>query len=108
MLGSARSWPARRPLEEVLVEHPVDATDGGKLLVLPAGPAAPQPGRPARLAKMRELVRQLEKQADLVIVDSVAALAVSDALPLLEEVSGSVWWCGWIERQELRSAGCRR
>ena len=39
---------------------------------------------------MRELVRELEKQADLVIVDSVAALAVSDALPLLQEVSGSV------------------
>ncbi len=39
---------------------------------------------------MRDLVRQLEKQADLVIVDSVAALAVSDALPLLQEVSGSV------------------
>ena len=39
---------------------------------------------------MRELVRQLEQQADLVIVDSVAALAVSDALPLLQEVSGSV------------------
>jgi hypothetical protein len=47
-----------------------------------------QPGR--HLPIPRELVRKLEKRADLVIVDSVAALAVSDALPLLQEVSGSV------------------
>ena len=39
---------------------------------------------------MRRIVRKLEGQADLVIIDSVAALAVSDALPLLRSVSGCV------------------
>ncbi len=78
------------PLEDVLVEHPVDAAEGGKLLVVPAGPAPPNPAALLGSKQMRELVRKLEKRADLVIVDSVAALAVSDALPLLQEVSGSV------------------
>ncbi len=79
-----------RPLEDVLLEHPVDAADGGKLLVLPAGPTPPNPAALLGSQRMRELVGQLERQGDLVIVDSVAALAVSDALPLLQEVSGSV------------------
>jgi len=39
---------------------------------------------------MRRIVQELEAQADLVILDSVAALAVSDALPLLRSVSGCV------------------
>ncbi len=79
-----------RPLEDALVEHPVDATDGGKLFVLPAGPTPPNPAALLGSQRMREVVGQLERQGDLVIVDSVAALAVSDALPLLQEVSGSV------------------
>ena len=78
------------PLEDVLLEHPVDSADGGKLLVVPAGPAPPNPAALLGSKQMRELVGKLEKRADLVIVDSVAALAVSDALPLLQEVSGSV------------------
>jgi len=79
-----------RPLEDVLLEHPVEGADGGKLLVVPAGTAPPNPAALLGSKQMRELVRKLEKRADLVIVDSVAALAVSDALPLLQEVSGSV------------------
>jgi Mrp family chromosome partitioning ATPase len=39
---------------------------------------------------MRGIVQQLEGQADLVILDTVAALAVSDSLPLLRAVSGCV------------------
>ncbi len=77
-------------LNDVLLEYPVEGADGVKLLVLPAGPPPPNPAALLGSQQMRELVRQLEKRADLVIVDSVAALAVSDALPLLQEVSGSV------------------
>ena len=37
---------------------------------------------------MRSLLRELEGEADLVIVDTAAALAVGDALPLFQTVSG--------------------
>jgi capsular exopolysaccharide synthesis family protein len=79
-----------RQLEEVLVAYPADSPDGGKLLVLGAGPPPPNPAALLGSQQMRALVRKLEGQADLVIVDSVAALAVSDALPLLQAVSGTV------------------
>jgi hypothetical protein len=39
---------------------------------------------------MRRLIRTLEEQADLVIIDTPAALAVSDAVPLMQNVSGIV------------------
>ena len=39
---------------------------------------------------MRTLLSALESQTDLVIVDSPAALAVSDAVPLMQAVSGVV------------------
>jgi Mrp family chromosome partitioning ATPase len=39
---------------------------------------------------MEQTLRELEGGADLVIVDSAAALAVSDALPLLRWTSGVV------------------
>jgi capsular exopolysaccharide synthesis family protein len=79
-----------RELADVIQDHPVDAPDGGGLRVLPAGPAPPNPAALLGSEKMRQLVRELEGQADLVILDTVAALAVSDSLPLLRAVSGSV------------------
>jgi Mrp family chromosome partitioning ATPase len=39
---------------------------------------------------MQQLVRQLEVQSDLVIVDTPAALAVSDPLPLMRAVTGVI------------------
>ncbi len=79
-----------RQLEDALVEYPVDSPDEGRLLVLGAGPVPPNPAALLGSQQMRALVRKLEDEADLVIVDSVAALAVSDALPLLQMVSGTV------------------
>jgi tyrosine-protein kinase Etk/Wzc len=40
--------------------------------------------------KMKELLSELGARSDLVIVDTPAALAVSDPLPLMREVSGVV------------------
>jgi Mrp family chromosome partitioning ATPase len=39
---------------------------------------------------MRTLLSELEQQADLVIVDTAATLAVSDSLPLIQAASGIV------------------
>jgi capsular exopolysaccharide synthesis family protein len=79
-----------------LVEVPVRAegdsqiTAQGVLQVLPAGPAAPNPSELLSSERMEAILGELESQADLVIVDSAAALAVSDALPLLRWTSGVV------------------
>jgi capsular exopolysaccharide synthesis family protein len=83
-------------LDEILVELPV-ASEGdsqitaqGSLRILPGGAAAPNPSELLSSAQMETLLGELEQRADLVIVDSAAALAVSDALPLLRWTSGVV------------------
>jgi capsular exopolysaccharide synthesis family protein len=80
----------------VLFEVPV-STEGdsqitaqGSLRVLPAGPAAPNPSELLSSERMERVLAELESGADLVIVDSAAALAVSDALPLLRWTTGVV------------------
>jgi capsular exopolysaccharide synthesis family protein len=80
----------------VLIDVPV-STEGdsqitaqGSLRVLPAGPAAPNPSELLSSERMERVLAELESGADLVIVDSAAALAVSDALPLLRWTSGVV------------------
>jgi capsular exopolysaccharide synthesis family protein len=89
LAGEADLWSA-------LVELPVSAegdsqiTAQGILRVLPAGAAAPNPSELLSSEKMERTLRELESGADLVIVDSAAALAVSDALPLLRWTSGVV------------------
>jgi Mrp family chromosome partitioning ATPase len=80
----------------LLIELPV-TTEGdsqivaqGNLRVLPAGLAAPNPSELLSSERMEQVLSELESGSDLVIVDSAAALAVSDALPLLRWTSGVV------------------
>jgi capsular exopolysaccharide synthesis family protein len=80
----------QRPVETALHEWPVAAESTGRLRVLPAGPPPPNPAALISSQSMRELIRVLEHQSDLVIIDSPAALAVSDAVPLMQTVSGVV------------------
>jgi capsular exopolysaccharide synthesis family protein len=89
LTGESDLWSA-------MVELPVSAegdsqiTAQGSLRVLPAGPAAPNPSELLSSEKMERTLREMESGADLVIIDSAAALAVSDALPLLRWTSGVV------------------
>jgi capsular exopolysaccharide synthesis family protein len=80
----------RRSLEEALIWRPVDATSGGRLLVLGAGTNAVNPAALMKSPRMGALLRELEARADLVIIDTAAALAVSDSLPLLKSAAGTV------------------
>jgi len=77
-------------LEDVMLEYPLDAPGGGRLLVVPAGSAPPNPAALLGSPAMRTAMEELQGQADLVVIDSVATLAVSDSLPLLRAVSGCV------------------
>jgi capsular exopolysaccharide synthesis family protein len=79
-----------KALSDVLLDYPVDSTNGGRLMILPAGPPPPNPSELISSQEMRRLLPELESRADLVIIDTPAALSVSDAMPLLQMASGVV------------------
>ena len=74
-------------LRDSLVE--VDVGDG-LLRVLAAGSRPPNPARLLSSEGMRSLLVELSERADIVILDTAPILSVSDAVPLLETVSGTV------------------
>lgn len=77
-----------RPLADTLVDYPLDGLGDARLQVLPAGPLPPNPSQLLSSQRMRMLLSELEGRADLVVIDTAAALVVSDALPLLQAASG--------------------
>jgi capsular exopolysaccharide synthesis family protein len=79
-----------RPAQTALIEWPLGPDDPGRLRVLAAGSPPPNPAALLSSVQMRQMIKTLEGEADLVIVDTPAALAVSDAVPLMQAVSGVV------------------
>jgi capsular exopolysaccharide synthesis family protein len=78
-------------LADVLLEVPLDGeVESGRLTVVPAGAPPRNPSELLSSQRMRDVLRHLEQESDLVIVDTAAALAVSDALPLLQAASGVI------------------
>lgn len=74
-------------LDDAIV--PVEIGDSGRrLAVLPSGPIPPNPVELLESNRMAELLSVLERRYELVIVDSPALAHVSDARPLVAEVSG--------------------
>jgi capsular exopolysaccharide synthesis family protein len=76
-------------LQQAFVE-PEAETLAGRLRVLPAGPPPPNPSELLASKRMTRLVETLTEACDLVIIDSTPLLTVSDSLPLVEIVSGTV------------------
>ena len=76
----------RREADEALLEVEVE---GGRLRVLPGG-SPPNPSVLLGSDRMRSLLARLREDADMVIIDTPPLLAVSDAIPLQEQVSGTV------------------
>ena len=79
-----------RPAESVLSDWRLRKDDTGRLRILPAGPTPPNPAALVNSRSMIDLIKHLESICDLVVIDSPAALAVSDAMPLMPAVSGVV------------------
>ncbi len=81
------------PFEKVLIETDVPGPGGpGGLLsrtltVLPSGPVPPNPSELLESAQMRDLLIKLQERFQIVVIDSPALAAVSDALALVSEVS---------------------
>jgi receptor protein-tyrosine kinase/non-specific protein-tyrosine kinase len=89
LAGESDLWSALREVP-VSAEGDSEITSQGTLRVLPAGPVAPNPSELLSSERMERVLGELQSGSDLVIVDSAAALAVSDALPLLRWTSGVV------------------
>lgn len=70
-------------LDEALV-------DSGDLRVLPAGAIPPNPSELIGSQRMKAVLDALSGLADVVVVDTTPLLVVSDAFPLLDQVSGVV------------------
>jgi capsular exopolysaccharide synthesis family protein len=77
-------------LFELPIRSPSEPVGQGSLKLLAAGPAAPNPAELLSSPALLRVLNDLEQQSDLVVVDSAAALAVSDTLPLLQAASGVV------------------
>lgn len=78
-------------LDDALIQVPVvqDGDDGSRRLwTLPSGPLPPNSSELLGSARMRSTIAGLEERFDLVILDTPALSVVSDALPLVPEVSG--------------------
>jgi capsular exopolysaccharide synthesis family protein len=72
-----------------LADALVDANiEPGRLRVLPGGPVPPNPSELIGSERMRGLLTELTEMSDIVLIDTPPVLVVSDAIPLLEQVSG--------------------
>jgi capsular exopolysaccharide synthesis family protein len=68
-----------------------EATAGGRgvpLDVLPCGPVPPNPTDLLDSDRMRQIIEALEREYELVVIDTPPTSVVSDAIPLVNEVSG--------------------
>jgi capsular exopolysaccharide synthesis family protein len=91
-------------LEDALVDVDVE---GGRLRVLPAVSQPPNPSVLLGSARMRSLLSELSERSDIVLIDTPPLLAVSDVIPLLEQVSGVVLVArmDYTTRDAVRRAG---
>lgn len=81
---------SRDPVDSALYEWPLEGQGHGRLRIVPAGPPPANPSALMSSDHMRTVISSLQAQSDLVIVDTPAALAVSDAVPLMHAVNGVV------------------
>ncbi len=86
--------PNRTGLTTALVEDPqaldgyLQQTEVDNLRVLTAGPVPPNPQELLGSQRMNELLRRLEDEADIVVLDTPPTLVVSDANVLAARASG--------------------
>jgi polysaccharide biosynthesis transport protein len=71
--------------------HPSLNGAGGQLLdVAVAGPLPPNPTDLIESRKMEQLIKEAERRYDLVVIDTPPVSMISDAIPLLREVTGVI------------------
>ncbi|UGS34626.1 polysaccharide biosynthesis tyrosine autokinase [Capillimicrobium parvum] len=79
-------------LDDALLAVPLGDGDGPQreLIVLPSGPTPPNPSELLESGRMHDLMMELERRCDIVVYDTPALTAVSDALALLPDTAGVI------------------
>jgi capsular exopolysaccharide synthesis family protein len=79
-------------LDDALLVVPLDGGDGAQreLIVLPSGPTPPNPSELLESRRMHELMMELQRRCDVVVYDTPALSAVSDALALVPDTAGVI------------------
>lgn len=90
-LKSVELAPQNGQVEGDFAEWAKGADARSRLFVLPSGPLPPNPGEIVNSRRFGQVITALEKEADLVIVDSPAMLAVGDTAALAGKVDGLVF-----------------
>jgi capsular exopolysaccharide synthesis family protein len=85
--GLGRVLAGERDFDDVMRE--MDVVDG-RLRILPGGVPPPNPSALISSDSMRALLARLADESDVVVLDTPPMLVVSDAIPLLGQVSGIV------------------
>jgi non-specific protein-tyrosine kinase len=80
----------------------------GLLRVLACGPTPPNPSELLGSQRMADLIRALETQADLVIIDAPPVLPVTDAVVLSTQVDGVLLVSRYGATQRAQAAEARR
>ena len=89
-------------IDQALIEVGVEG--GGKLRILPGGQGAPNAAVLLGSERMRAVLDELSQKSEVVILDTPPLLVVSDAIPILEGVSGVVL----VARQDRSSTDALR
>ena len=87
--GLAEVLAGDAELDDVLVDDVLEIPEGGgSLTMMPPGASPPNPSGLLSAPELNTILEELEDRSDLVVIDTAAALAVSDALPLIQSASG--------------------
>jgi capsular exopolysaccharide synthesis family protein len=88
--GLADVLAGNAELDDVLVDSGIEVPEGGTLSLVPSGEPPPNPSGLLSAPELNTVLQDLEDRSDLVVIDTAAALAVSDALPLIQSASGVI------------------
>jgi capsular exopolysaccharide synthesis family protein len=87
-IGLESVLAGERTAAEALLE--VDTGGEGRLRIMPSVAQPPNPAALLGSQRMRSLLAELSGQADVVVIDTPALLAVSDAMPLINQAAGAL------------------
>ncbi len=88
--GLAEVLAGDAQLDNALVNEVLDMPNASSLTVLPSGKPPVNPAALLNSHRMADVLRSLEERSELVVIDTAAALAVSDALPVIQSAAAVV------------------
>ncbi len=84
----ARDLDLHRGVTQVPLESTKEGRPLATLDVILGGPVPPNPADLLESKRMRKLIEEAERDYDLVVIDTPPTFVVSDAVPLVKQVSG--------------------